>query len=169
MEVYLIGDMNINFLSYNSENKIADYLDTLFDLGVMPLITKTTRITDHTKTLIDHIYTNMPHKITRSGVCLADVCDHLPVFWSIKNNIPMTCKTKYYRDFSRFNSDLFLRDLESMDFNSIVDHDVNTSMNRLVALLGSVTDKHAPIRKVTGKKKKLLSKTMDNYRDFDFH
>lgn len=31
-------------------------------------------------------------------------------------------------------------------------------MIRLVALLGSVTDKHAPIRKVTGKKKKLLSK-----------
>ena len=62
MEVYLIGYMNINFLNYNSDNKIADYLDTLFDLGVMPLITKATRITDHTKTLIDHIYTNMPHK-----------------------------------------------------------------------------------------------------------
>ena len=68
----------------------------------------------------------------------------------------MTCKTKYYRDFARFNSDLFLRDLESTDV--IVDNDVNMSMNRLVALLGIVNDKLAPIREVTGKKKKLLSK-----------
>lgn len=106
----------------------------------MPLIPKATRIADHTKTLIDHTYTNMPHKITKSGVCLADVSDHLPVFSSITNNIPMTCKTKYYREFSRFNSDLFLRDLETTDFNPIVDNDVNTCMNSLVALIGSITD-----------------------------
>ena len=105
----------------------------------------------------------MPHKITRSGVCLVDVFDHLPVFWSIKNDISMTCKSKYYRDFSRFNSDLFLRDLETTDLNSIVDNDLYKSMNRLVALLGSITDRHAPIRKVIGKKKKLLNiPAMDN-------
>ena len=32
MEVYLIGDMNINFLNYNSDKKIADYLDTRLTL-----------------------------------------------------------------------------------------------------------------------------------------
>ena len=42
----------------------------------------------------------------------------------------------------------------TMDYNSVVDNDVNASMNRLVALLGSTNKKHAPIRKVTGKKKK---------------
>ena len=54
----------IDFFNYNSDNEIADsYLDNLFDLGVMPLLTKSTPITDDTKTLIDHKYPNMPHKM----------------------------------------------------------------------------------------------------------
>ena len=56
----------------------------LLDLGYMPPITKATRITDHTATLIDHIYTNVPKKITKAGICLADITDHLPVFYSDK-------------------------------------------------------------------------------------
>ena len=65
-EVFVLGDININFLNYNRDNKTSDYLDMLLDLGYMPLITKATRITDHTATLIDHIYTNVPQKITKA-------------------------------------------------------------------------------------------------------
>ena len=32
IEVYLIGDMNINFLNYNSDKKIADYLNARLTL-----------------------------------------------------------------------------------------------------------------------------------------
>ena len=59
-EVFVLGDININLLNYNRDNQTSDYLDMLLDLGYMPLITKATRITDHTATLIDHIYTNVP-------------------------------------------------------------------------------------------------------------
>ena len=52
-EVFVLGDININFLNYNRDNQTSDYLDMLFGLGYMPLITKATRITDHTSTLID--------------------------------------------------------------------------------------------------------------------
>ena len=61
-EIIVLGDININFLNYNNDNHTSDFLDMLLDLGFMPLITKATRITDHTSTLIDHIYTNMPGK-----------------------------------------------------------------------------------------------------------
>ena len=47
-EVFVFGDININFLNCNRDNKTSDYLDMLLDLGYMPLITKATRITDHT-------------------------------------------------------------------------------------------------------------------------
>ena len=43
----------------------------------MPLITKPTRITDHTATLIDHIYTNVPEKVINAGIFTADITDHL--------------------------------------------------------------------------------------------
>ena len=52
--VFILGDININLLNYNRSNQTSDYLDMLLDLGYMPLITKATRITDHTATLIDH-------------------------------------------------------------------------------------------------------------------
>ena len=47
LEAYLTGDYNINFLHYSSSNQVSDYLDMLFSLGYMALITKATRITYH--------------------------------------------------------------------------------------------------------------------------
>ena len=65
-------------------------------LGYMPLIPEATRMTDHTTTLIDHIYTNVPQKITKAGICLADITDHLPVFCTVNNRLPLRQETKCY-------------------------------------------------------------------------
>ena len=66
-EAYIAGDININFFSYNTHRQTSDYLDMLLNLGFMPMITKATRITNHSATLIDHIYTNSPEKNNLSG------------------------------------------------------------------------------------------------------
>lgn len=58
-EVFQILVTNINSLNYNSDNQASNYFNVLLDLAFMPLITKATRVTDHTATLIDHIYTNV--------------------------------------------------------------------------------------------------------------
>ena len=42
----------------------------LLNLGYIPMINKATRITNHSATLIDHIYTNSLEKIIKSGICL---------------------------------------------------------------------------------------------------
>ena len=42
----------------------------LYEKKFIPVITKPTRITDHTKTLIDHIYTNTPIDQVVSGIGL---------------------------------------------------------------------------------------------------
>lgn len=80
-EIFISGDININFLKYNDDIYTSNYLDMLLDLGFMPLITKATRITYHSPTLIDHIYSNIPEKKTiKAGICLADVSDHFTYF-----------------------------------------------------------------------------------------
>jgi exonuclease III len=58
-DIYLLGDFNINFLKYDSK-PTEKYLDMLYSNNIIPVITKPTRLTVHTKTLIDHIYTNVP-------------------------------------------------------------------------------------------------------------
>ena len=108
----------------NDDNYTSDYLDTLLDLSFMPLITKATRITNYTSTLIDHIYTNVPEKIITTGICLADIFDHLPIFCSIANKLPVTNETKYIRDFSKFNNDAFINALANVDFRNLVTKDI---------------------------------------------
>ena len=130
----------------------------LLDLGFTPLITKATRITDHTATLIDHIYTNVPQNITKAGICLADITDHLPVYCTIRNRLPLCQETKYFRDFSHFDKDLFLNDLENTDFNQLINEDVNESINNVISALQTLSDRHAPVKKLSSKKIKQSAK-----------
>ena len=56
----------------------------LYAYNFLPIITKPTRLTDYTKTLIDHIYTNACSDEISSGILLFDISDHLTVFCIIK-------------------------------------------------------------------------------------
>ena len=55
-QLYILGDMNIDFLKYNHHTQTEEYLDMLHSNNISPIITKSTRITNYAATLIDHIY-----------------------------------------------------------------------------------------------------------------
>ena len=65
---------------------------------------------------------------------------------------------KYFRAFSHFDSDLFLSDVEAIDFCGLVNEDVNESINDLADILQRISDKHAPKRGLNDKKKRRLNK-----------
>ena len=92
-------------------NLNSEYLDMLFDLGYMPVITKATRVTDHSATLIDHIHSNSPQKAFESGICLPDLSDHLPCFCSITTKLSEYADDRSYRNYSRFNEAGYLADI----------------------------------------------------------
>ena len=66
-DMYIMGDMNIDLLKYHSHQQTERYLDMIYSLDLLPVITKPTRITNHTATLIQHIYTNNVNRLT-SGI-----------------------------------------------------------------------------------------------------
>ena len=45
-----------------------------------PLITRPTRITSNTATLIDNIFTSNLNNFSVSGLMFCDISDHLPIF-----------------------------------------------------------------------------------------
>ena len=96
-ETYILGDINIDFFEYNNDKATSEYLDMLFDHGFTPIITKPTR--HHSATLIGHIYSNSIQKVIKSGICLADISDHLPCFCTIATKLYYPTEEKYYRDF----------------------------------------------------------------------
>ena len=56
--LYLCGDFNIDLLKYHQHAQCRNFADQLFSYGLYPLITKPTRITKTSASLIDNIYTN---------------------------------------------------------------------------------------------------------------
>ena len=146
------------------------HLDMILEMGVMPLITKPTSITDHTATLIDHIYTNLPEKIINAAICTADITDHLPVFCTIANKLPEIDRIQYSRDFSNFNKDMFLNDIKNINFSNLISEEgVNVNMNNIIDMLQDITVKHAPVCRLSNKKRKRKNKTMDNKRYISLH
>ena len=96
-----------------------------------PIITKPTRVTEHTATLIDHIYTNSVDVEISSGILTIDISDHLPVFCVLQNNLVKEDEqVTYFRDFSKFNKKNYLHDLEGIDWRACVDEDLNISTTK---------------------------------------
>ena len=77
--VYLCGDFNIDLLQHDTSTSTNNFIDHLYSFGLHPLITRPTRITGHSKTLIDNIFTTSLSNI-HSGLIINDLSDHLPIF-----------------------------------------------------------------------------------------
>jgi hypothetical protein len=120
-ETYLMGDMNIDLLKCSNHLKTGEYLESVFSHGFLPLITKPTRITDHSATLIDHIYANKLDILSTSGIIINDISDHFGVFAIIKRKIYDKIKQHetLTRSFSPKNIDYFNNLLTSTDFETV--------------------------------------------------
>ena len=73
----ILGDFNIDLIKYESDTHAQELIDCTSKFGFAQTISIPTRVTDHSATLIDHIYSNMIHKVVSSNVLTTDISDHL--------------------------------------------------------------------------------------------
>lgn len=158
---YLVGDMNINLLPNNKSNEINNYIDSLISSSVKCIINKPTRVTTTSKTLLDHIYTNItlsgpnPH----SGILMCDVSDHFGIFVVIPKIMPKTKKKKHFfiRDFKSFDINIFLEDL-SQQINSLdisESNNINVLLESFIEKFTKTVNRHAPLRKTSRRETRL--------------
>merc|ERR1712013_764021 len=85
---YAIGDMNYNLINHNRHSPTKTYYDIFSTASFKPLITKPTRITKTSATLIDHIWTNdlRQTSINKSHIIITDITDHLPCITVVKKS-----------------------------------------------------------------------------------
>ena len=78
----------------------------LSSMAIFPIITKPTRVTTTSSTIIDHIFTNCTSHRIIPGVMETDsLADHYPVFCIIRNSLVEKSTSKYYyRSMKNFNS-----------------------------------------------------------------
>ena len=107
---YLMGDFNINLLNYDMHRQATnDFVNLLTSNSFFPLISKPTRFTSSTATLIDYIFTNN----------LEILSDHLdPIFQITQTKLisDSTPKKKYIRQISSYSTSQFLSKLKNIDW-----------------------------------------------------
>ena len=79
-DIMIMGDFNINLITYNDDKNTGNFLDTMFSQSFLPYITTPTRITRNTKTLIGNIYYNKPLNNIISRNLSSIIPDHLIQF-----------------------------------------------------------------------------------------
>jgi hypothetical protein len=91
-----MGDYNIDLLKSESCDYTNNFIEQLFTSSFFPLITKPTRITHHTATLIDNIFTNNLEELEDStnGIIFSDISDHLPIVHTFNTNVLSKTTTK---------------------------------------------------------------------------
>ena len=108
-----LGDININLM--NEDDNTSSYLNNYFQKNFIPCITVPTRITDHSATIIDHIFLKVPPKFIQnkcsSGNLITDISDHLPNFTFLDLQIPTIKHRPYIRLFTDKNKKLFADNL----------------------------------------------------------
>ena len=68
-------------------NNTKNFVDQIFSMSLFPLINKPTRITNQCHSIIDNIYTNSINEDIISGVIIADISDHFPIFSILQKDI----------------------------------------------------------------------------------
>jgi hypothetical protein len=151
----ITGDFNINLLNFETHLPTENFLNNLYAHFLYPTITKPTRITPSTTTLIDNIFVNNITDNHISGIIIADISDHLPVFLITgehegKNKDQMYSHSRY-RDVNDDSIVKFAGAVENMQWQEALDphSDVNDTYDLFIDLFTTLYDKFFPVKTKT--------------------
>jgi hypothetical protein len=158
---YIAGDFNIDLLSCNEYAPTQEFVDSLFSHMFLPLINKPTRITAHSATLIDNIFTNNISDKVFNAILINDLSDHLPILSYLFDD-SITIKNQSYkvtRNFNESNTNLFRSCLSETDWSEVLtEQDPNEAYNKFHAKYSELYDLCFPLEQTSNKyRKNLLS------------
>ena len=137
--VILMGDFNVDLLKFDVNSKTNDFINDIFSNGFLPLITKPTRITSHSATLIDHIHTNILDRKYTSGIIITDIADHFGVYSTFclktekTNTEPKTVRIFNNLNITRFKDALRYKDYSEVYETENTNEAYNTFLNIYIA------------------------------------
>ena len=151
-DLVILGDVNIDLLQNNAATKYLNKF--LKSQSLEQVITRPTRITNQSSTLIDHIYINNPAMYQHRGVIDPNLSDHCLTFVTRKYMRPSKEReTKFIRNYRNFNANDFNNDLENIHWNCVYTcTDVNESVANFNFEFLTVLNKHLPWRRLRVRK-----------------
>ena len=158
---YLLGDFNIDLFKSESCDYTSHFIEQLFTSSFFPLITKATRITDHTETLIDNIFTNNLEKPNDSinGIVFSNISDHLPIVHVFNTNIfgknrnANEATVTYQRVYSETNISAFKNAVKNISWKEVLNetNDPEKAFNEFLKLFIDAYDAQFPLKRKQNK------------------
>ena len=151
--IFLCGDFNLDILKHNTNHGTKYFLDTIYSLGLYPLIDRPSRITNHSSTLIDNIFTNAKEYTNVSGLLINYITDHLPIFafCDINSGVKRQEKSEYTktRVVNQNNTDLLVIKLFEVDWLNVLNlTKVDSAYNEFISTFINLYNQCCPMKVV---------------------
>ena len=140
--IILVGDYNVDLVKLEYDNLCQHLIDLTTRHGFLQTISRPTRVTDHSATLIDHIYTNQIHNMLSSGIITYDLTDHLGTYISItiQDNTNFGCNetedidsSHYFQKFNAQNCENFTNLIAQETWDDVISEtDTQLKYNKFI-------------------------------------
>jgi hypothetical protein len=150
IDFYLVGDFNIDILKINENVRASDYINLLFSFGLLQILTKPTRCSDNSASLIDHIITNRNSASFKSVILTTQISDHFPIVHFLDDyRQKMVPKFFETRDFSAAKLNNFNQTLNNINWNFVEQSPcAQSAYNNFSDLFLNLYQLHFPLKKV---------------------
>lgn len=160
--LFIVGDFNIDMLKIGHCNYAHNFLLSLQSCSLFPSIDKPTRVYGNSATLIDNIFISNPDELLYSGNVVSDLSDHYSQFCVMNSNaIKYKTQKQKIRDYSRFSEATFKNELSQIDWSLLIQN-ASDNPDKLFSTfynkLNKVVNKHAPLKPISKRKVKQMSK-----------
>ena len=147
----IIGiDHNLDFIKHSIHNPTQLYLELNLDSNMIPTITRPTRVTQSSATLIDNLF--ISHKLQdnyKSGILINDTSDHMPCYVILPDTTDhkLSLKTITYRNFNENVKTKICEHINAVDWPTELDvTDVNEAFSKFHCMLTTAIEKFAPTK-----------------------
>ena len=158
--IITIGDFNCD-TSASAKSDETKQLEDLHEIhNLHQQITAPTRITEESKSTIDHIWTNPQNNLVKATGTVIGISDHLGIYAKLdtKRTIEKTTPIKF-RSYKNYDAEKLKDDireglLQSEVHSKISEGKLNEALEELTSIIVKETDKHAPMKEIKQSKEK---------------
>ena len=161
--IIFVSDSNIDLLNFGNFEPATKLVNNFSEYGFAPTISRPTRVTCYTATLIDHIFVNDCTAITKSGIITESLSDHMAIFVNlILDNNKINCKLSNYenvtpekREINDENLKRFKHEVQNTNWDFLTEVTcADEKFSLFESKYGEIYDKNFPKNRKTLKKRK---------------
>ena len=146
-----MADFNIDLLKTDTNGQTTDFNHGMFASAFYPTMSRPTKVTQQTATLIDTIITNMYEYPVTSGILYNDISDHFPVFnfYSMERSKLEKYTTVHRLKASSENINKLNIKIQNLNWEEVyTDNDPCTAYDTFLNILESQIKECLPLKKI---------------------